>query len=116
VSTPDEIVQQQLAAGLDVTGTAAAGMYGEASEVSPPPPDMDLSAAVPAEADIDALRARLAALEAAQQEAAAKAAPAPEPEVPDLTPVLSSSVASDVREAFQRLHERILAIETGLGL
>jgi hypothetical protein len=116
VSTPDEIVQQQLAEGLDVTGTAAAGMYGEASELSPPPPDMDLSKAVPAEADINALRARLAALEAAQQAAAEAAASPPEPEAPDLTPVLSSSVASDVREAFQKLHERITAIETGLGL
>jgi hypothetical protein len=111
VSTPDEIVRQQLADGLEVTGEVSAGVYGDPAGASAPPWEPDLAPAAPAVADVDELRARLASLEAVQQAAAP-----PPPEPPDLTPVLSSSVASDVREAFQRLHERILAIEEGLGL
>lgn len=111
MSTPDEIVQQQLAQGLEVTGEVVAGVYGDPAGASAPPWMPDLSAAAPVASDVDELRARLASLEAVQQAAAP-----PPPEPPDLTPVLSSSVASDVREAFQKLHERILAIEEGLGL
>jgi hypothetical protein len=111
VSTPDEIVKQQLADGLEVTGEVAAGVYGDPAGAAAPAADLDLSKAAPAAADVDELRARLASLEAVQQAAAP-----PPPEPPDLTPVLSPTVASDVREAFQRLHERILAIEEGLGL
>jgi hypothetical protein len=110
VSTPDEIVQQQLAQGLEVTGEVPEA-FGDPAGASAPAANLDLSKASPAAADVDELRARLASLEAVQQAAAP-----PPPDPPDLTPVLSSSVASDVREAFQRLHERIAAIEEGLGL
>jgi hypothetical protein len=116
VGTPDEIIREQLADGLEVTGSSNPGIYGDPAGANAPPSVMDLAAAAPTTADIDAMRARLASLEQAQADAAAAAAP-PEPEgPPDLTPVLSSSVASDIREAFQQLHERILYLETTLGV
>jgi hypothetical protein len=114
VGTPDEIIRGRLADGLEVTGSSNPGIYGDPAGADAPSAVMDLSAASPAAADIEALRARLASLEAAQ--AAAAPEPDPEPEAPDLTPVLSSSAPSDVREAFQNLHERVLHLETMLGL
>jgi hypothetical protein len=116
VSSPDEIIAQRLAAGLDVTGEVPPEITGgDPAGANAPSVPFDMTGATAAAADIDALRARLADLEAAQA-AAAPPAPEPEPEPADLTPVLSSSVASDVREAFQRIHERIAAIESRLGL
>ena len=113
MSTPDEIIAQRLADGLDVTGTVAAGVYGDLAGASAPPAEIDLSKAAPSSVDTDALLARLAALEAAQAAAAPVAAvEAP----PDKTPVLSGSVAADVRAAVQALHERLVAVEDKLGL
>jgi hypothetical protein len=113
MSTPDEVVAARLADGLDVAGQTEAGVYGDPAGAGAPPAVMDLSAATAAATDIDALRARLASLEAAQ---AAAVVPPSEPEAPDLTPVLSGSTGSDVRAAFQSLHERLVAVEKHLGL
>lgn len=118
MSTPDDIIRDQLADGLEVMGTSNPGIYGDpaGAGANAPPARMNLAAASPDAADIDALRARLASLEQAQAAAQAAAQPAEPEGPPDLTPVLSSSVASDIREAFQQLHERILYLETTLGV
>jgi hypothetical protein len=109
MNTPDEVVQQRLAEGLDVTGQVAAGVYGDPAGASAPPAELDLSKAAPTNADVDALRERLAAMEAAQAAAAAAAAPAPEEADPNAEPALGGSVAADVREAIHKLHERLVA-------
>lgn len=112
MSTPDEALRQQLAEGLNVTGEVQAGVYGDPAGATAPPAELDISKAKPVEVDSAALLARLAKLEAA----AAAAAP-PVVEVPvDRTPQISSTVASDVREAFQQLHDRLAAVEDKLGL
>jgi hypothetical protein len=116
MSTPDDIIRDQLADGLEVMGTSNPGIYGDPAGANAPPARMNLAAASPDAADIDALRARLASLEQAQAAAQAAAQPAEPEGPPDLTPVLSNSVASDIREAFQQLHERILYLETMLGV
>jgi hypothetical protein len=113
VSTPDEVIQQRLADGLNVIGAPDPAVFGDPVGAAAPPADFDLSKAQPTVADVDALRARLEAMEAAQ----AAAAPPVVPDAPvDRTPSLSGSVASDVREAIQSLHERIEALEKLAGL
>jgi hypothetical protein len=112
MTTPDEIVQRQLAEGFNVTGEVAAPIYGDQARADHPPAEIDLSKATPANPDIEALKQRLAAMEAAQ---AAAAQPAPA-EPADNTPVLSANVPADLREAIQAIHERLAAVEHHLGL
>ena len=107
MSTPEQMqehVTQQLADGLDVTGTVQAGIYGDPAGASAPPAELDLSKATPTVADVEALRERLAAMEAAQ----AAAAVPPEPE-PDNTLRLDANAPSFLHELVAKIEARLQA-------
>lgn len=85
----------------------------QAAATAPPSevPTIDLSAATPAVADIDALKAQLAAAEQAQAQAAAAVAKAEED-----NPAPQVSNGGEINDALRKLHDRLAKVEHALGL
>lgn len=98
MSTPDEAVRASLA-------EHAAGVTASA-----PAAPMSVPGGVAASVDTDALLARLAALEAVQAAEVAAATP-----VPDTRPTVAGA-SSGLADALGKVHDRLVAIETHLGL
>jgi len=102
----------------DPEAAMAAQLAQQAAAATPADsvPDIDLSAARAAAADVDALLARIAELEAKQAEDAPPPEPEPEPEPEhEPAPVLSSA-SGELQAVISRLHERLLRVEDALGL
>lgn len=103
MSTPDEAVQATLA-----EQAAAATPLDAVAE-------LDLSAAVPSAADVDALRAKLAEAEAARAAAAAQAEQEAEAEAARQAPQVTGA-SGELKAALENLHDRLVAVEEKLGL
>jgi hypothetical protein len=94
-----------------VTGADSAGIYGDPAGASQPSGQvMDMSAAVPATTDVEALMERIRALEAAQPP------PPPEPEEPDHTLRVDSGAPGWLHALAAEVEARLTAIEHKIGL
>jgi len=116
MSTPDEIVQAQLAEQAQtVTGDSTlADLTGDPAGAAAPPVVVDLSNATPAAADVDELQKQIEELQAKQAElAAAKAAQeaaAAEPPDPDKL-VVEGSAPGWLQELVARIERRLSKLE-----
>ena len=88
-----------------------AGLAGHAAGVvsAAPGSPVDVPGGVAAAVDVDALLARLAALEAAQQAAI------PVPPKPDNRPTVAGA-SSGLADSLDKIHNRLVAVEEKLGI